>query len=93
MLLDAIPANIDILHLHTDMQGSDFAAIKSAGDALKRVRSLQTEVFLGKSDYKLLHNVSNHIDAWMPYMSALGYNLEKIQRLGGEGDAHWTIGG
>jgi hypothetical protein len=36
-LLDSIPREINIKHLKTDMQGFDFAAVSSAGRAIRRI--------------------------------------------------------
>lgn len=91
MLINAIPSNIEILHIHTDMQGSDFMAVKSAGSAITRVRSLQTEVFLSnRSDYDMT-TITNHIDDWTAYMGSMGYSLDKLHPMGGEGDAYWIL--
>jgi hypothetical protein len=91
-LLKSIPPSIEILHLHTDMQGSDFAAVKSAGTAIKRVKSIQTEVHLANhTDYRMPDGASNHIDSWTPYMQALGYSLDSLHVMGGEGDAFWIL--
>ena len=52
MLLDAIPDHIQILQLHTDMQGYDFLAIKSAGLSIRRIPKLQTEVHINDHPYQ-----------------------------------------
>ena len=74
------------------MQGSDFNAVKSAGTAIKRVKSIQTEVHLNNhTDYAMPSGVSNHIDVWTPYMESMGYSLDKLHAMGGEGDAYWIL--
>ena len=60
MLLHAIPANIEVAHLHTDMQGFDFVAIKSTGKSLTRVKSVQVEwYFNDKTEYNI-GNITTH---------------------------------
>ena len=68
-LLDVIPIDIEITFLKTDMQGSDFAALKSAGNSLRRVERIQSEVYCNgaityagaQNDYFLFENFMHHI--------------------------------
>jgi hypothetical protein len=64
MLLDSIPAHLEILDLQTDMQGYDFMAIMSAGRSILRVHRLQTEVSLKNPNYKGVNN--SFEDDWKP---------------------------
>jgi FkbM family methyltransferase len=51
-LLDAIPSEIEVTFLKTDMQGSDYSALKSAGSSLRRVARIQSEVWCnGEQSY------------------------------------------
>jgi hypothetical protein len=87
MLLHAIPPHIEITGLHTDMQGYDFLAIKSAAKSIHRVKNLQTEVHIKDKPYQ---GVSNDYDTdWVPYMKQMGYNLTKLHGGGKEADAFW----
>jgi len=68
LLLKSIPKHIAITHLHTDMQGMDFAAIRSAGSMIKRVKSIQTEVHYKTNripGYNML-NYTNDFISMMP---------------------------
>jgi hypothetical protein len=87
MLLHSIPAHIEITELHTDMQGYDFLAIKSAAKSIHRIKKLQTEVHIKDVPYA---GVSNDYDKdWVPYMKHMGYNLTKMIGGGKEADAFW----
>merc|ERR1719316_823182 len=71
-LLDAIPEGKTITWLKTDMQGYDFTGIKSAGEAIKRVKKISSEVYKdGFPSYKGVHNELNK--DWMPYMTKMGF--------------------
>lgn len=77
-LLDAIPSNLAISFLKTDMQGYDFTAIKSAGNELKRVKRIMSEVFQdGKPSYANTLNEYNR--DWLPYMTGMGYTMDSEQ--------------
>jgi hypothetical protein len=89
MLLDSIPAHLEILDLHTDMQGYDFMAIMSAGRSLLRVHRLQTEVWLKHPVYKGVNN--SFEDDWKPYMTSLGYRVDKVVGMGDEADVFWSL--
>lgn len=92
MLINAISPEIVIEHLHTDMQGYDFVAVKSAGHALTRIRSVQAEVYTGPSEYEM-GNATNSLDNdWKPYMTSLGYKLDKLVTYGkNEADGFWIL--
>lgn len=95
-LLDGIPDNLPISFLKTDMQGYDFTAIKSAGDALKRVKKLMSETYQdGKPTYA---NTANEFARdWVPYMSKIGFGLDSENCVDAyvnepnfhEMDCHW----
>jgi len=77
MLLAAIPRNVHIRHLKTDMQGFDFAAVSGAGRLLRRVPEVLTEVYLGSAEP--YEGVSNSLKRdWEPYMQSVGY--KKVAR-------------
>lgn len=77
-LLDAIPSNLAISFLKTDMQGYDFTAIKSAGNELKRVKRIMSETFQdGKPTYANTLNEYNR--DWLPYMTGMGYTMDSEQ--------------
>jgi hypothetical protein len=87
MLLNSIPHDIEITELHTDMQGYDFIAIKSAGKSIHRIKKLQTEVHLKAEIYA---GVNNDFDTdWVPYMKQIGYNMTHLAHAGKEADAFW----
>ena len=48
-LLEAVPEELPIQFLKTDMQGHDLSAIKSAGDAIKRVSKIHSEVYVERN--------------------------------------------
>jgi len=76
MLLNSIPSRIEITSMHTDMQGYDFLAVRSAGKTIRRIKSLQTEVTTkGTGSYRDVNN--SMIDDWVPWMRTMGYNLTK----------------
>eukprot|EP00966_Prymnesium_polylepis_P320113 7376507-Prymnesium_polylepis.1 len=51
-VLASVPPALTLGYLMTDMQGHDFRALRSAGDALRRVHYLKTEVWLqGRYEY------------------------------------------
>lgn len=72
----SIDQKVPITKLATDIQGNDFKAIKSAGEALKRVKEIVSEVYQdGHASYDGVHNA---LDAdWKPYMTAMGFELSK----------------
>lgn len=83
MLLNSIPANVDIVWLKTDMQGYDFQAIQSAGDTLRRrVHRLTTETYVrGTPGYE---GSQNDLEKdWIPYMRNLGYALQNSDKMNG----------
>eukprot|EP00747_Dinoflagellata_sp_TGD_P165593 gnl/TRDRNA2_/TRDRNA2_187071_c0_seq1.p1 gnl/TRDRNA2_/TRDRNA2_187071_c0~~gnl/TRDRNA2_/TRDRNA2_187071_c0_seq1.p1 ORF type:complete len:283 (-),score=27.42 gnl/TRDRNA2_/TRDRNA2_187071_c0_seq1:75-923(-) len=73
-LLDAIPANLPITFLKTDMQGYDQTAIKSAEDSLQRVETIMSETYQdGKPSYK---GTKNELERdWKPLMQKQNMTL------------------
>jgi FkbM family methyltransferase len=71
-LLEAIPSNIHIEFLKTDLQGHDYAALLSAGSMLRRVSRIMSECYApGTSTYANAHNECDRdID---PLLSRLGF--------------------
>eukprot|EP00939_MAST-03C_sp_MAST-3C-sp1_P000582 g582.t1 len=95
-VIDAIPSKIRISMLKTDLQGYDFAVVKSAGSvALSRVETILAETRLGTiSSYVLPEGVpSNHlVKSWFPYMNANGFvTRNAIEEINGiqEADVLW----
>lgn len=79
-VLDSIPVNVTVALLKTDMQGKDYAALASAGTALRRAPYLKTEVYLGgRSAYA---GVRNDLCAdFLPHLHGLGYRLTALVGL------------
>lgn len=74
-ILASISPALPITLLATDMQGHDFAAIRSAGEHLKRVQRVQSEVWDHASTF---NGVSNDLTRdWLPRrMKSMGFALE-----------------
>ncbi|KAJ1428027.1 hypothetical protein B484DRAFT_396999 [Ochromonadaceae sp. CCMP2298] len=88
MLIDSIPERIEITMLHTDMQGHDFMAVRSAGDSIYRIGVLQTEVWLDANTYK---GVNNSLEKdWKPYMDRMGFTINETRNMGKEADIFWV---
>jgi len=72
-LLAAVPENVTILSVITDMQGHDLKAAKSASlPSLRRVRRYQAEVYCGAYDggYSIEDNSAAE---WREHMEAAGF--------------------
>ena len=81
-LLQAIPEELHISFLKTDMQGYDLVAIKSAGKALRRVHRVFSEIFAdGKPRYK---GVDNSYTSFTQYMREIGFQASKACHIDGE---------
>lgn len=77
-ILQSIDSTINISYLKSDIQGLDLEVIKSAGDLIKRIPYLKTEVFLGNFvSYKNSHN--DFCRDWLPYMTDLGYEIYSLE--------------
>ena len=88
-LLDAIPQRIQILELHTDMQGFDLIAVKSAERSIRRIPKLQTEVNINENAYQGVNN--SFEEHWKPYMTSIGYKAVSQSSFKGEADIFWEI--
>jgi len=95
-LIDAIPSNLHISFLKTDMQGYDCTAIKSAGNELKRVKKIMSETYQdGKPTYA--NTVNEYNRDWVPYMNKMGFSLDSEKCIDAyvhepnfhEMDCHW----
>ena len=75
MLLDAIPADLEIILLKTDMQGYDFTAVSTAGDALRRVKQLYSEVNCHGFAYNPSAPLNDFDAVWGNYMAGMQYIL------------------
>jgi FkbM family methyltransferase len=70
-LLEAVPEEVPIQFLKTDMQGHDLTAIKSAGDLIKRVSRIKSEVYAdGEPSYR---GVDNSNTSFLSYMNDVGF--------------------
>ena len=76
MLLRAVPEELDIALLKTDMQGHDHRAVAAAGRAaIRRVRRLVTEVYCGGFvEYGGARNALER--EWLPHMARMGFALD-----------------
>jgi len=70
-LLEAIPEQIPINFLKTDMQGHDLVAIKSAGNAIKRVSAVKSEVHKGNGTS--YDGPDNSAESFGKYMKEMGF--------------------
>ena len=98
-ILDAIPKHLRILQMKTDMQGHDFRAIRSAGDALRRIDEIYNEC-TGEGYDVIYQNEDNRYTDMAPYMQALGFESGKSRshdcnwrRVDGNGRAPERIPG
>ena len=70
-VIDALPASVELWFLKIGMQGHDFAAVKGAGDALRRVQWMKTRV--------QVEGVENGFcDDFFPYLTKLGFDLVEL---------------
>lgn len=77
MLLDAIPPEIDIIHIKVDAQGFDLSIISSASHSLNRVLSFCTEIAIfGKASYADVKN--DIILHWLPWWKQAGQQFEPL---------------
>eukprot|EP00747_Dinoflagellata_sp_TGD_P221803 gnl/TRDRNA2_/TRDRNA2_93579_c0_seq2.p2 gnl/TRDRNA2_/TRDRNA2_93579_c0~~gnl/TRDRNA2_/TRDRNA2_93579_c0_seq2.p2 ORF type:complete len:217 (-),score=32.22 gnl/TRDRNA2_/TRDRNA2_93579_c0_seq2:3-653(-) len=71
-LLESISSEVTIDQLFANMQGHDFAAIRSAGGRIKRVKMISAEVWNGTA--ATYGGVRNSLqNDWLPYMAAVGF--------------------
>jgi len=75
--------------LKTDMQGYDFAAIQSAGELLRKVRTVTAEVY--QDGFTSYNKVKNERRAdWIPYMKKMGFE-ETECKAADEGEMDCTF--
>jgi len=89
-LLAAIPRNVPLRFLKTDMQGWDLTAVTNAGREIRRFATITMETYT--LEYKAYENCPvNHIDATMEYMTSMGYKpvFGHFESFKGEGDSTW----
>jgi FkbM family methyltransferase len=74
-VLHMVPKHIEIEMLKTDVQGFDFMALKSAGDELKRVKLITSELTGMRKDldYNEYKNVQNDWQSVSKYLEGLGF--------------------
>jgi len=91
-LILSIPDRIQITLLKTDMQGQDLKSMKHAGDLLKRVHRIESEVYC--NGFLTYQGVENDFTDNKKFMKKLGYKLvNKPCENGykGENDAFWEL--
>jgi len=88
-LLEAIPDDITIDYMKTDMQGWDLVSLKSAGTVLRRVKTLMCETY--QPGYIAYDNCpDNMIESYKQYMPTVGFKLtDHRPDQWGEGDSFW----
>ncbi len=75
-LLDAIPPNVTIVGLKTDMQGFDFVAVSSAGAALRRVEQVFVEMNCHGFAYNPDAPQNDYDVVWKDFMPSIGFALD-----------------
>ena len=82
-VLERIPAKIDIEFLKTDVQGVDLQVLKSAGDQLRRVWRVKTEVivhyegaYLGEGE-----DTPGSEDDFTSYMNRMGFDFVRDHKI------------
>jgi FkbM family methyltransferase len=97
MILDAIPPEMDILLLKTDMQGYDFTAVSAAGsEALARIRQVYNEVNCHGFAWNPSAPLNDFDAVWADYMASRGFKLDENLRCPPqpcESNALWTRAG
>lgn len=73
-ILVAVPPDVEVEEMLTDIQGHDFMAVKSAGEQLHRVKKLTAEVWVKGNDYVGVDD--NLFEDWLPYMTSMGFRLK-----------------
>ena len=79
-LLDAVPKDVPIQFLKTDMQGHDLTAIKSAGSEITRISKVLSEAYVnGKEpNYK---GVTNDRESFETYMKKMGFRESSCSKV------------
>jgi FkbM family methyltransferase len=80
-VLNAIPRDIHIWYLKTDMQGYDLQSLKSAGEEVRRIHYIKTEVMY-RNLKSFAGSDNDFCRHWIPYMTYLGYDLVAYIRDG-----------
>ena len=76
-IIGALPASVELWFLKTDVQGHDFAAVKGAGDMLRRVQWMKNEVQIQRQ--QMYEGVDNDFcDDFWPYLTNLGFDLVEL---------------
>mmetsp|Transcript_37251 Transcript_37251/g.92726 ORF Transcript_37251/g.92726 Transcript_37251/m.92726 type:complete len:145 (+) Transcript_37251:187-621(+) len=73
-VLSSIPVKTDIHFMKTDMQGTDFSALSSAGTLLQRVHYLRVECWI-KNIYTYVGVNNDFCRHLFPYMTSIGFEL------------------
>lgn len=90
VIIDAIPAHIEIDYLKTDLQGFDAAALHSGLRKIRRVKRIMCECY--SDGYTGYEGVKNNCERDIaPMLKRVGFNLDRITNgYKGERDAHFT---
>ena len=74
-VLERIPAHLDVDLLKTDVQGLDLQVLKSAGDQLRRVRRVRTEIINAAFYEKAGSESMSSEREFHTYMRSMGFSL------------------
>jgi FkbM family methyltransferase len=83
-LINAVPPNITIIGLKTDLQGYDFVAISSAGPALQRVEQIFCEINCHGFAYNPDAPQNDYDMVWKDFMPSINFELDTKYRCGSE---------
>ena len=75
-LINAVPPNLTIIGLKTDLQGYDFVAISSAGPALQRVEQIFCEINCKGFTYNPDAPQNDYDVVWKSFMPSIGFTLD-----------------
>ena len=73
-VLERIPTNLPIIFLKTDVQGMDLAALMSAGEQLRRVKEVHTEIINDPSYKKGGKGSMSSEEEFHSYMASMGFS-------------------
>ena len=81
-LIEAVPPNVTIIGLKTDLQGYDFVAISSAGPALQRVEQIFCEINCHGFTYNPDAPQNDYDVVWKDFMPSIGFTLDPTYSCG-----------
>lgn len=86
-VLDAVPARLPIAYVKTDVQGVDLQVLQSAGESLRRVERVRSEI-TNIAAYKKLDGQGMATENEMrTYLGTLGFEL--VEEAGVQKDREW----